>query len=97
MSPFTRLRHLVACAFIVFLPFLLQAQQGILISSGNDQKQLLKAYRLVLEKSSDDYQDGTAVWDNELFPAYGEHSVYWITSGAGKGKFVYPGALPRRL
>jgi hypothetical protein len=94
MLTFTRPRHLVACALLILLPFLLQAQQGILISSGNDQKQLLKAYRLVLEKSSDDYRDGTATWDNELFPSYGEHSVYWITSGNGKGKFVYPGALP---
>ncbi len=94
MLSFTRPRHLVACALFILLPLLLQAQQGILISSGNDQKQLLKAYRLVLEKSSDDYRDGTALWDNELFPSYGEHSVYWITSGAGKGKFVYPGALP---
>lgn len=72
----------------------LKAQQGFLISTGNDQSQLLKAYRLVLEKSSDDYRDGTAVWDNELFPGFGEHSVYWISSGPDAGKFVYPGELP---
>lgn len=72
----------------------LNAQQGFLISTGNDQSQLLKAYRLVLEKSSDDYRDGTATWDNELFPGYGEHSVYWITGGTHAGSFVYPGELP---
>jgi hypothetical protein len=87
-------RYLVACILII-LPLFLQAQQGFLLSTGNDQKQLLKAYRLVLEKSSDDYRDASATWDNELFPAFGEHSVYWITSGAGKGKFVFPGELPQ--
>ena len=90
MLTFTKTRYLVACLLFA-IPAFVQAQQGFLISTGNDQKQLLKAYRLVLEKSSDDYRDGTATWDNELFPAYGEHSVYWITSGANKGKFVYPG------
>ena len=81
-------RYLVACLFFT-LSLGLQAQQGFLISTGNDQKQLLKAYRLILEKSSDDYRDGTAAWDNEIFPGYGEHSVYWITSGPQAGKFVY--------
>ncbi len=56
---------------------------------------MLKAFRLVLEKSAEDFSDGSSVWDGELFPAYGEHSIYWITSGANKGKFVYPGALPQ--
>ncbi len=86
-------RYLVACLFFT-LSLGLQAQQGFLINTGNDQKQLLKAYRLVLEKSSYDYRDGTAAWDNEIFPGYGEHSVYWITSGPQAGKFVYPGDLP---
>ena len=93
MLTITKPRYLVACLLFV-LPVFIQAQQGFLISTGNDQKQLLKAYRLVLEKSSDDYRDGSATWDNELFPGYGEHSVYWITSGANEGKFVYPGELP---
>ncbi len=89
----TNLRFSIACLLII-LPLSLNAQQGYLISTGNNQKQLLKAYRLVLEKSSDDYRDATATWDNELFPAYGEHSVYWITSGDNTGSFVYPGELP---
>ena len=89
----TKPRYLVACLLFI-IPAFVQAQQGFLISTNNDQKQLLKAYRLVLEKSSDDYRDASAIWDNELFPAYGEHSVYWITSGANKGKLVYPGELP---
>jgi hypothetical protein len=83
-----------AVSLFLIMSLGLQAQQGFLISTNNDQQQLLKAYRLVLEKSSDDYRDATASWDNELFPAYGEHSIYWITSGANKGKFVYPGTLP---
>lgn len=81
------------CLFFA-LSVQLQAQQGSLISTGTDQKQLLQAYRLVLEKSSDDYRDGTAVWDNELFPGYGEHSIYWIIDGSNAGKFVYPGEIP---
>src|SRR5512145_776500 len=81
------------CVLLIIFPTL-NAQQGFLISTGNDQLQLLKAYRLVLEKSSDDYRDGTAAWDNELFPGYGEHSIYWIIGGANAGKFVYPGSIP---
>jgi|WetSurSiteA1Bulk_404760.scaffolds.fasta_scaffold01078_4 hypothetical protein len=87
-------RYLVACLLII-LPVYIQAQEGFLISTGTDQKQLLKAYRLVLEKSSDDYRNGSAPWDNLLFPGYGEHSVYWITGGVNKGSFVYPGGLPQ--
>jgi hypothetical protein len=83
-----------AVCFFLILSIEIQAQQGILISTGKDQQQLLKAFRLVLEKSADDYRDGTATWDNNLFPGYGEHSIYWITSGANAGKFVYPGELP---
>jgi hypothetical protein len=85
----------LASSVLFILPLFLKAQQGFLISTGNDQHQLLKAYRLVLEKSSEDYRDGTATWDNELFPGFGEHSVYWITSGSQEGKFVYPGELPQ--
>src|SRR5512145_348052 len=86
----------IAPALCLFFAFSaqLQAQQGSLISTGTDQQQMLQAYRLVLEKSSDDYRDGTAAWDNELFPGYGEHSIYWIIGGANAGKFVYPGSIP---
>jgi hypothetical protein len=86
--------YAIAAFIILTLSARIEAQQGFLISTADDQKQLLKAYRLILEKSSDDYHDATAVWDNELFPSYGEHSVYWITSGGNKGRFVYPGVLP---
>ena len=92
----TKLKPRYLVAFILFvLPQVVKAQQGFLISTSNDQKQLLKAYRLVLERSSEDFRDGSAAWDNEIFPGYGEHSVYWITSGTNKGKFVYPGSLPQ--
>jgi hypothetical protein len=93
MITISKTRYLVVCLLLI-LPAIAQAQQGFLLSTNNDQKQLLRAYRLVLEKSADDFRDGTAAWDNELFPGFGEHSVYWITSGANKGKFVYPGELP---
>jgi hypothetical protein len=89
------LRKLYVIAFAVSLLFteFINAQQGVLINT-EDQQQLLKAYRLILEKSADDYHDGSTVNDQELFPAFGEHSIYWITSGNNKGKFVYPGQLP---
>ncbi len=85
----------IAAFIFILSSFGIKAQQGYLISTGADQKQILKAYRLILEKSSDDFHDGTTLWDSELFPSYGEHSVYWITGGAQKGKFVYPGSLPQ--
>jgi hypothetical protein len=89
----TKLRFRVACIVIVF-PLFMQAQQGYLLSTGNDQKQLLKAYRLVLEKSANDYHSTSNYWDADLFPTYGEHSIYLIKSGADKGSFVIPDSLP---
>jgi hypothetical protein len=94
MLTISKTRFLVACSLFI-LPLFVKAQQGFLLSTGNDQQQLLKAYRLVLEKSADDFDDAFSTWDNELFPGNGEHSIYWITSGANKGKFVYPGELPQ--
>jgi hypothetical protein len=69
------LRKLYVIAFAVSLLFteFINAQQGVLINT-EDQQQLLKAYRLILEKSADDYHDGSTVNDQELFPAFGEHS-----------------------
>jgi hypothetical protein len=93
MLTIPKIRFLVACSLFI-IPSILKAQHGFLLSTGNDQQQLLKAYRLVLEKSSDDFHDASSTWDNELFPGNGEHSIYWITSGTNKGKFVYPGELP---
>ncbi len=93
MLTISKPRFLAIC-FIFLLPVLTQAQQGFLISTNRDQKQLLRAYRLILEKSADDYRDATASWDNSLFPAFGEHSIYLIKSGGNAGKFVYPGELP---
>jgi hypothetical protein len=86
-------RFIGAILFSIF-SLLLQAQQGNFVSTSNNQKQLLKAYRLMMETTSDDYHSTAADWDNNLFPAYGEHSVYWIKSGDNKGSFVYPGDLP---
>ncbi len=86
--------YAIVASIIFYVSISVNAQQGYLISTNADQKQVLKAYRLILEKSANDFHDGSASWDHELFPSYGEHSVYWITTGAQKGKFVFPGSLP---
>jgi hypothetical protein len=89
----TNLRFRIAI-LICAIPLFVNAQQGFLLSSESDQKQLLKAYRLVLEKSANDYHSTSNYWDASLFPTYGEHSIYWIKSGADKGSFVIPDSLP---
>lgn len=72
-----------------------RAQQGMLISTDNNQKQLLKTFRFILEQSADDFQMNGVAVDQNLFPAYGEKSIYWVAEGANKGSFVIPGTLPQ--
>jgi hypothetical protein len=71
------------------------SQEGLIIPAGTSQGSFIKAYRMVMEASDEHYRSGTAAMDRELFPDYGEYSVYWIGGGEQKGSFVYPGGVPR--
>ncbi len=73
---------------LLLLVINLQAQNVELISTDNSQQNFLNAYRWVLESSVNDYHGTSSFFDKDLFPAYGEHSVYWVMSGVNKGKFL---------
>ncbi len=72
-----------------------RAQQGHIVPTGPPQAGFTKAYRLALEASDEHYRSTGTYLDTVLFPAYGEHSLYWIGSGAEKGAFVYPDEIPQ--
>jgi len=70
------------------------AQEGHIVPTGLSQDKFLQAYKLVLSVADESYHSrGTAV-DEELFPSYGEHSVYRILQGSSKGSFVIPRQIP---
>src|SRR5665647_225890 len=82
--------------FLLLGTFILTQQtfpQGNIIPTGSSQSDFLKAYKMALDRSNEDYRLNGAV-DSLLFPKYGEFSVYWIKSGADKGSFVLPEQIP---
>ncbi len=88
-----RTLHAFACMLISGLFITLNAQQGVLIKTNQEQYKLLSAYRLIFEQSENDYRTNE-VSDKTLFPGYGEMSLYRITSGDNSGQIVYPNSLP---
>lgn len=72
-----------------------QAQQGKIISTGSGQGSFTKAHKMALEASDEHYRSTGTLLDTLLFPAYGEHSIYWIGEGSDQGAFVYPNEIPQ--
>lgn len=70
------------------------SQQGKIIPLNSSQSGFMSAYKLVLNSANKDFHTSGTQVDAQLFPEYGEHSIYWILSGANKGSFVLPGSLP---
>lgn len=78
----------------VFVLYSIQAQQGNILPTDNTQKNFLKTYKLVLDASNNHYRGGGSSIDTELFPDYGEFSVYWNITGDQKGSFILPNSIP---
>lgn len=70
-------------------------QPGSVIPTGSSQDNFLAAYKSVLYVAGAAYHE-TGV-TNSLFDNYGEHSVYWVTSGSNKGNFIIPVELPSQF
>jgi hypothetical protein len=68
-------------------------QNGAMVSTNQNQKKLISSYRFILENSDNDYRTNE-VTDKQLFPAYGESSIYRVLTGSNKGSFIYADALP---
>jgi hypothetical protein len=78
-------------ASIFFVSFTF-CQTAVIVPAGSSQSDFLKAFKAVLAISDKGYHETDA--DPSLFAAYGEHSVYWVTSGDNKGSFIIPVTLP---
>ena len=93
MSTFLRVKNL-AILLLVMSSFLLCQSNvfavGSIIPTNSNQKDFLKAYKLILYKSYADYRFTSTKIDSSLFPKFGEFSVYWVNSGINKGSFVLP-------
>ncbi len=80
--------------FFVFSSQKSQAQSGNIIPVSNSQSKFVKAYELVLDASANNYRSNGSLLDKNLFPAYGEQSIYWVTGGENKGNFIFPDSIP---
>jgi len=78
----------------IFLEQALRCQQGQIIQTDQNQKDFLKAYKSVFDLSDQDYRKTGTTMDKVIFPAFGEYSVYWISSGINQGNFLIPDTLP---
>ncbi|MBN1415173.1 MAG: hypothetical protein JW973_08750 [Bacteroidales bacterium] len=79
------------CSFILIVSSTF-SQPGVIIPTGSSQSDFIKAYKAALSVSGNGYHESDV--DPLLFAEYGEHSVYWITSGGNKGNLILPVALP---
>lgn len=91
---FKLIKKLELVTILVFSIINGYSQQGSIIPVNSTQKDFLKAYKFVLEQSDKHYRSTNTGMDKQLFPDFGEFSMYWITSGPQTGAFVYPDAMP---
>jgi len=84
-------RLFLSFASIIFVS-LSFCQTAVIVPSGSSQNDFVKACKAILAISDKGYHETDA--DPSLFAAYGEHSVYWVTSGDNKGSFIVPVTLP---
>ncbi len=84
---------IISLLIISLLPSV-QAQQGNIIPTGPGQGSFTKVYKMALEASDQHYRSSGTFLDTLLFPAFGEHSIYWIGGGTEKGGFVFPDEIP---
>ncbi|MBN2273865.1 MAG: hypothetical protein JXK95_06000 [Bacteroidales bacterium] len=68
------------------------SQPGLIIPTGTSQSDFIKACKAALSIADEGYH-GSSV-DPSLFAEYGEHAVYWATSGTNKAGFIVPVELP---
>ena len=78
-----------SCIFIFSVAF---SQPGIIIPTGSSQTDFVKACKAALSVADKGYHESAV--DPLMFAPYGEHSVYWVTSGSNKGSFIIPVTLP---
>ncbi|NJO90855.1 MAG: hypothetical protein HC831_19245 [Chloroflexia bacterium] len=88
------LQKSVLALIFAFMANLMIGQTVNLVPTNNTQADFLNAYKLAIKSANNDYHSTNADFDDNLFPLWGEHSVYWIKSGANKGSFVLPDKIP---
>ena len=91
-KPLCMKKILLSFSFAFSFSSFLFSQPGLILPTGTSQTDFIKAYKAALSVSDMGYH-GTDV-DPQMFAAYGEHSVYWVTSGGNKGNFIVPVPLP---
>src|SRR3989339_34639 len=90
-------KNLVFDSFLIL--FLLIASlevnaKGTIIPTDASQQDFIKAYKMVMTQSGSDYRFTSTTIDTNLFPDYGEYSVYWVKNGPNRGSFIYPDEVP---
>ncbi len=90
------IKHLKIIALAIVSFFLSNnvfSQNGIIIENGSGQADFLNAAKAVWNEAAKDYRGTAENFDTEMFPRFGEYSVYWAVSGENKGNFVLPHQL----
>ena len=88
-------KNIIVCFVFILLTGIFQINgQGVLLPLDSTQTDFLNSYKFILESANNDYRSTNSTMDSNLFPRYGEYSLYWIASGSNKGKVLYPDILP---
>ncbi|MBI5326642.1 MAG: hypothetical protein HZB41_15430 [Ignavibacteriae bacterium] len=85
--------HTFIFLFIIASAFEIQSKD-VIIPTDLNQKDFIQAYKMVIAQASSDFRFTSATIDTDLFPAYGEYSIYWVKNGTNRGSFIYPDAVP---
>jgi len=78
----------------IFITTQISYSAGSIIPTNTDQQDFLKAYKLVMTKSYADQRFTGNNLDENLFPLFGEFSIYWANNGSNKGSFILPETVP---
>ncbi|MGA2296673.1 MAG: hypothetical protein ABSG15_03895, partial [FCB group bacterium] len=89
-------RLYIIFVFFLFLTFNTHTSFSVvsIIPTDTTQSDIFNAYKFALYSSYVDYRLTGASVDSVLFPKYGEFSVYLAKTGANKGCFIFPDAVP---
>lgn len=90
----TRMFFSLVAIFIALISSSLSAQLMNIVPTNSSQADIMKTYKLAAISANNDYHSTSANFDTNLFPLWGEHSVYWINSGSNAGAFILPDEIP---
>ncbi|MBK8807818.1 MAG: hypothetical protein IPO21_14690 [Bacteroidales bacterium] len=86
-------KHLLSILLLCLAASMFGQTTSVLPLEG--QTDIIKLHTFILDAASKHYQGNSSSINQNLFPQYGEFSVYLAADGSKKGSFIYPDTVPQ--